>query len=202
MLYASLAICGRVLRADDRACGRLRWAVTAAVVLTAWDVAMDPAMVRTAHWTWRLPPPEGRPLLHRLLVGDAFYGMPLSNWLGWLLTGTVVARAMLAIVPPSAWARHVAPTRVPLVLYAVNGVLPVVICARHGMGWAAGIGAAAMLVPLALAVRGRPAAARAAGGPGAPPRPQHAAGRDEAPTHSDAPGRMPTHGTRRPAAAP
>jgi len=163
MLYASLAICGRVLRVDDSGRGKLRWAVVAGVVLTAWDVSMDPAMVRTAHWTWRLAAPEEQTLLRRVFVSDAFYGMPLSNWLGWLLTGTVVARAMLAVVPPSAWARLVAPTRFPLALYAVNGVLPVVVCARHGMWWAAGLGAAAMLVPLALAWRGAGVAAREGG---------------------------------------
>jgi putative membrane protein len=79
--------------------------------------------------------------------------MPLSNWLGWLLTGTVVARVMLAVVPPSQWAARVAPSNFPLVLYAVNGVLPIAICAKYGMWWAAGLGFLAMALPLALAVR-------------------------------------------------
>nr|MDQ6926621.1 carotenoid biosynthesis protein [Candidatus Eremiobacteraeota bacterium] len=77
----------------------------------------------------------------------------LSNWLGWLLTGTIVARVMLAIVPPALWARRVSPTTFPLVLYAVNGILPITICARYGMTWAAVLGALAMGLPLALAVR-------------------------------------------------
>jgi putative membrane protein len=163
MLYASLAICGRVLRADDGARTKLRWAAVAGVVLTAWDVSMDPAMVRTNHWTWHLPPPEQQSPLQRVFVSDAFYGMPIANWLGWLLTGTIVARAMLAVVPPTAWARLVAPTRFPLVLYAVNGILPVTICARYGMWWAAALGAAAMIAPLVLAARaGRDAGRRAA----------------------------------------
>jgi putative membrane protein len=60
---------------------------------------------------------------------------------------------MLAFVPPSAWARLVSPSRFPLVLYAVNGVLPITICARYGMWWAAALGFAAMALPLALALR-------------------------------------------------
>jgi putative membrane protein len=156
MLYASLAICGRLLRPADDARTKLRWAIAAAAVLTAWDVSMDPAMVRTGHWTWRLPAEEGLSPLGRVLLSDAFYGMPLSNWLGWLITGAVVARAMLAVVPPSAWARGVSPSGFPLALYAVNGVLPVAICARWDMPWAAALGALAMLVPLGLALaRGR-----------------------------------------------
>ncbi|HEY0779648.1 MAG TPA: carotenoid biosynthesis protein [Gemmatirosa sp.] len=153
MLYCSLAICGRLLAARDDAGSRWGWAVVAGFVLTAWDVSMDPAMVRTAHWTWHLTTGAQQTAMQRWFVSDLFYGMPLSNWLGWLLTGTIVARVMLAIVPPSAWARRVSTTNFPLVLYAVNGVLPITICARHGMTWAAALGALAMGIPLALAVR-------------------------------------------------
>jgi putative membrane protein len=158
MLYASLAICGRVLTARDDGRTKLVWAVVAGFVLTAWDVSMDPAMVKTAHWTWHLAPAGQQTALQRVFVSDIFYGMPLSNWLGWLLTGTVVARVMLAFAPPTMWARFVAPTRFPLVLYAVNGVLPIVICFKYGMVWAAWLGLLAMGLPLALALaKGAPA---------------------------------------------
>jgi uncharacterized membrane protein len=160
MLYCALAIVGRVATAEDRSprsasATKWKWAVAAGFVLTAWDVSMDPAMVRTTHWLWHLPPAEGSTTLQRLFVSDAFYGMPLSNWLGWLLTGIVVARVMLALVPPSRWARDVSPSRFPLVLYAVNGVLPIAICIRHGLTWAWVLGTLAMAIPLALAVRAR-----------------------------------------------
>jgi uncharacterized membrane protein len=151
MLYASLAICGRMLRADDTNASRWRWAVVAAFVLTAWDVSMDPAMVATTHWLWHLPPATGASPLQRIFLGDLFYGMPLTNWLGWLLTGLVVARVMLAIVPPTAWAAKVSPSRLPFILYAVNGVFPILICAGRGMWWAVALGTLAMAVPLALA---------------------------------------------------
>ena len=60
MLYASLAICGRVLRVADDGRIALRWAIVAGLVLTAWDVSMDPAMVKTAHWIWHLQPTASR----------------------------------------------------------------------------------------------------------------------------------------------
>jgi len=156
MLYCSLALCGRILPARRGGGGRERWlwAATAGVVLTAWDVSMDPAMVRTTHWLWHLAPPAEQSALARFFVSDLFYGMPLSNWIGWLVTGTLVARAMLAIVPPALFAERVSPSTFPLVLYAVNGVLPIAICLRQGMWWAAGLGALAMAVPLVLAGRG------------------------------------------------
>lgn len=154
MLYASLAICGRILTADDSAAGKWRWAIVAAFVLTAWDVSMDPAMVATTHWVWHLPTSDGT-LVQRIFLSGFFYGMPLTNWLGWLLTGSIVARAMMAIVPPSRWAANVSPTTMPLVLYAVNGVFPILICAGRGMWWAVLLGSAAMAVPLRLAMRPR-----------------------------------------------
>ena len=152
MLYASLAICGRFLRADDTSFGRWRWAVVGAFVLTAWDVSMDPAMVSTTHWLWHLPAPGTGSTLHRLFLADLFYGMPVTNWLGWLLTGCVVARVMLAIVPPSQWAARVSPSRTPLILYAANGIFPMLICAGRGMWWAVVLGALAMGIPLGIAV--------------------------------------------------
>ena len=153
MLYASLAICGRLLTARDDNATRWRWAALASLVLTAWDVSMDPAMVATTHWLWHLPPVEGASLTRRVFLSPLFYGMPLTNWLGWLLTGLIVARAMLAIVPPTRWAASVSPARLPLVLYGVNALLPLLICAGRGMWWAVLFGAIAMAVPLVLAWR-------------------------------------------------
>ena len=168
MLYASLAICGRLLRPADDTYSKWKWAAVAALVLTAWDVSMDPAMVATTHWLWHLPSLEGATLVRRVALSNLFYGMPLTNWLGWLLTGCLVARAMLAIVPPSQWTSRVSPTTLPLVLYAANGVLPLLICVGRGLWWAVWLGALAMAVPLGLAVRAGRASSAASD------RPRHA----------------------------
>ena len=146
ILYCSLAMCGRLLPARDDRATRLRWSAVAALMLTAWDVAMDPAMVQTFHWVWLQPGP--------------FYGMPYTNWLGWLATGFVLSWIMLRFVPPSAFAARVSPTRLPLVLYLLNGIMPVAICLRHGLWWAAIPGAAAMLAPVVLALRAGAAPAK------------------------------------------
>jgi uncharacterized membrane protein len=141
MIYASLAICARVLPAPVTARDRVCWAVAAGLVLTAWDVAMDPAMVRTAHWVWGSP--------------GFFYGMPLTNWIGWILTGSAIAWLAMRVAPPALLATRVAPSRFPLVLYAANAVLPIAICIRHEMWYAAILGAALMGGALALATRDR-----------------------------------------------
>ncbi len=140
MVYGSLAILGRLLPARDDLRTRLVWGALGGLTLTAWDVSMDPAMsFATAHWIWH--------------VRGSFYGMPLLNWFGWWLTGSIVAFAMVSIARPRAIAAHVSQSALPLWLYAVNGVFPIAICLRHQLWWAAGLGAVAMAVPLGLALR-------------------------------------------------
>lgn len=153
MLVASLAICGRILPASDDSKSKWWWAFVGGIVLTAWDVSMDPAMVKTNHWMWHVPDLSGNSALSRFIGTPFFFGMPLTNWLGWLLTGILVARAMLSIVPPSVWARQVSPSRLPLVLYAVNGLLPIAICLGQDMVLAGVLGFVAMAIPLAAALR-------------------------------------------------
>lgn len=142
MVYASIALTGRFLAPRDTEWNKTAWAFSAGAILTAWDVAMDPAMSSaTAHWQWH--------------TTGFFYGMPLSNWIGWFLTGSIVARTMLAVVPPRQFSEKVSPSGLPLVLYAVNGIMPIAICLRHGLWWAGVLGAAAMAVPFLLSARGK-----------------------------------------------
>lgn len=50
-----------------------------AVALTAWDLFLDPQMIRNGFWQWAHPGP--------------YQGVPLSNFAGWLL----VAAALMAV---------------------------------------------------------------------------------------------------------
>jgi putative membrane protein len=138
MIYCSLAIVGRLRPALDQLRSRLAWAALGGATLTAWDVSMDPAMsFATSHWVWH--------------VHGFFYGMPLLNWFGWWLTGSIVSFAMLAIAGPRMFAERISPSSLPLWLYAVNGVFPIAICLRHQLWWAAVAGALAMGAPIAMA---------------------------------------------------
>lgn len=160
MLVGALAIVARLTAARDGNGARWRWAAWAALLLVAWDIAMDPAMVNTGHWAWgpgTMFREAGLPAwLVDFFTRDVFYGMPLGNWFGWFVTATLAARAMLAIVPPSVVAERLAPSSLPLALYVANGVMPVALCLRDGAWWAAALGAAGMLVPVAIAWRRPP----------------------------------------------
>ncbi len=70
-----------------------RWSVGRVVLgatwLTAWDLALDPAMsFLTPYWSWA----EAGP----------YYGMPLVNLAGWFLTGLVLLSVLETL---SGWAR-------------------------------------------------------------------------------------------------
>jgi putative membrane protein len=60
-------------------------AALAAAALTAWDVFLDPRMVREGYWSWDAP---GR-----------YEGIPLSNYAGWLATGAAVFAAWAVLDP-------------------------------------------------------------------------------------------------------
>jgi uncharacterized membrane protein len=153
MVTASIAIVARFGPATRRPRSAWMTSAIAGLVLLAWDVAMDPAMVHTGHWLWgnggwlRDIHPAG---LAALFTRDAWYGMPLSNWFGWYVTGTVIARVVLAIIPPLDVDRYLAPSAYPVLLYAANGVMPVALCFRDRLAGAAWGGALLMALPLLL----------------------------------------------------
>lgn len=69
------------------------WHVSvAAVALAAWDLFLDPQLVRDGHWRWHNP--------HPALPGVP--GVPLSNYVGWLLIALLVATLLQATLPPAA----------------------------------------------------------------------------------------------------
>jgi uncharacterized membrane protein len=163
MLYCCLAFCAALMQGGDSSATKWRWALVAGAFLTAWDVPMEVQMtnVQPAHWVWDLDKfPAWVP---QWLGGPIFYGMPLSNWIGWYITGVLVSRLMLAIVPPSRWQATTVGVAFPLVLYATNGIMPIATVARHGYWWAVGLGILAMGAPLWLVLRSRKRAAAALG---------------------------------------
>lgn len=63
---------------------RTKVVLMGALLLTQWDVSLDPAMsYLVPYWSWK--------------VKGGFYGMPLQNWLGWYLTSVVLMAAMVGL---------------------------------------------------------------------------------------------------------
>lgn len=76
----------------------------AAYALSAWDVFLDPQMVAAGHWTW-LDPHPALPLIP---------GIPLSNYVGWLLVSLVMMTALHLLLRP---ARSASPSWPAAALY-------------------------------------------------------------------------------------
>ena len=83
MGYFSWILAGTLLGAPARPSGKfelLAWPVVAAFVMTEWDVVMDPPLSTISKaWIWH--------------DGGAHFGVPLSNYAGWLLTSWLFYQA-------------------------------------------------------------------------------------------------------------
>jgi uncharacterized membrane protein len=80
MMYPSLVIADRLLPPQARwksaALRRLAAAAVGGVIMTAWDLSLDPLMVASNHWVWD--------------VKGVYFGVPLQNYWGWWLTAFIV----------------------------------------------------------------------------------------------------------------
>ena len=56
--------------------------------LTAWDLFLDPQMVGEGYWVWARR--------------GVYRGIPLTNYLGWFVTGLGVMALLEAALPPAA----------------------------------------------------------------------------------------------------
>ena len=83
MGYFSWIVAGTLLGASARPSGRfelLAWPIVAAIIMTQWDVVMDPPLSTISKaWIWH--------------DGGAHFGVPLSNYGGWVLTSWLFYQA-------------------------------------------------------------------------------------------------------------
>jgi putative membrane protein len=144
MSWPALAAARRIcadLRFPARLCPvRLGIPLLTAVGLAGWDLFLDPQMVRDGHWTWSFA--AGAPALQ---------GIPLTNLVGWLLAGFVVAFVIDRLLPARTTNR---PTELALPLalflwtYAGSVIMNAVFLSRPGIAISGGIGMGLVAVPL------------------------------------------------------
>lgn len=77
-----------LLAAQRLAASRILVTIIGAWILAAWDVFLDSQMVSEGHWVWTNPTPA--------LWGVP--GIPIGNYLGWLLTAIVMI-GLLSLLP-------------------------------------------------------------------------------------------------------
>ena len=91
---------------------RVGLALLSAMLMTAWDLALDPQMVEEGYWTWHT---EG-----------AFFGIPVQNFVGWLLTTSTVYlmyRLIETRLSPASWGpSSTLFSQLPLILYGMLAI--------------------------------------------------------------------------------
>jgi uncharacterized membrane protein len=112
---------------------RVLMAACGAVVMTAWDLAMDPMMVAGGHWVWE--------------VKGAYFGVPLLNFWGWWLTifVTFLFFLLIARMKPQPEIQSHPFTRLAIWSYAITGLSSVLADFEFGLDGAALVGIFAML---------------------------------------------------------
>jgi putative membrane protein len=70
------------------------WVLSAAVLLALVDGVLDPGAASLGFWVW----PEG----------GAYYGVPVTNYFGWLFSSTLAA-ALLLVLGRRGWGREMPP---------------------------------------------------------------------------------------------
>ena len=112
--------------------GRLGRMLLAAYLLTAWDLALDPAMsFLTPYWAWENPGP--------------YFGMPWINLAGWMGTGLVLM-GILEILGARDWAAGL-DTKWILAYYGVVLLMPLGMLAAAGHWLAIAVTGIALLLP-------------------------------------------------------
>ncbi len=120
-----------------RRIARHRWKriLLATLFMTLWDVSLDPAMSRAFPF-WTYP------------NGGFFFGMPASNWAGWLLVSFIIAAGYEWLGGGLRTTHRWAPW-----VYLLNCAFPLSISLLYGLYAAFAIGGVATALPLMLVWR-------------------------------------------------
>ena len=89
-------------------------AIVAAFAFAAWDLFLDPQMVAWGYWVWARP--------------GAYFGIPVINYFGWILSAFLLSWVALALVRPP-----LPPRRPLLIIYTATWALQSV---GLGLFWA------------------------------------------------------------------
>lgn len=121
MMYPSFVMADWVTPASLMGAGRLlAIAAIGGLVMTSWDVVMDPIMVAGKNWVWDVK-------------GD-YFGVPLQNFWGWWLTVFTTFVIYLLIIRKGPSTSEALFDRQALVLYMITGYSNVIVALTDGLG--------------------------------------------------------------------
>jgi uncharacterized membrane protein len=142
MSYPSFVIADWLIPSHSNPVRAKRWqrqvsvAVVGGLVMTAWDLIMDPTMVAGGHWVWD--------------VKGAYFGIPLQNFWGWWLTIFTTFAMYLGLFGKGSIRGEAKFDRLAIGSYIVTGTGIIIASVLSGAGALALIGFFAM-APWAIA---------------------------------------------------
>jgi putative membrane protein len=132
MMYPSLVMAERLTPAWERTKRLLTVAALGGLIMTAWDLVMDPVMVRGKHWVWE--------------VDGAYFGIPPQNFWGWWLTAFIAILVFLRLSKPvTADETNDRFDRLAVICYAVTGAGHITAALLGGLNGPALVGFFAMM---------------------------------------------------------
>jgi uncharacterized membrane protein len=137
MSYLSFVIAEWLVPTKGNSSGAGRWgrilavAAVGGLVMTAWDLIMDPIMVAGGNWVWD--------------TDGAYFGIPLQNFWGWWLTFFTSYALYLLLRGKPGKAPEAGFDRLALLGYLVTALMSVIGTLINGAGNLALIGFFAML---------------------------------------------------------
>jgi putative membrane protein len=144
MMYPSYLMARRLLPLLRLRRGSgLALAALAGLIMTGWDMTMDPLMVQSGRWVWE--------------VNGAYFGVPVHNFIGWWATTFVTFGLFLLLFPAQkevpAQASQTDWERWAYLSYFVTGASNAAAAALSGLGGPALVGVFSMAPWLLLAWR-------------------------------------------------
>ena len=135
MIYPSYVMASHLVPAGWQGWPRrLGIAALGGLIITSWDLIVDPLMVHRGHWVWETP--------------KGYFGIPAHNFAGWWLTCFVTLSMYLALSGKTISRKHLHPQddRQAILLYAITGMSTII------GGWQAGLIAPAWIGFIAMGI--------------------------------------------------
>jgi len=121
MMYPSFVMAEWIIPSSwTRAKRLLSIAAVGGLIMTAWDVVMDPIMVASNYWVWEVQ-------------GD-FFGVPLQNYWGWWLTVFTTFVLYLLVTRNRSYAREAGFDRMVIVAFMITGYGNIINALTGGLG--------------------------------------------------------------------
>jgi len=108
MMYPSFVMAEWLMPSSWNGAKRLlSLAAIGGLIMTAWDVVMDPIMVSAGYWVWE--------------VNGSFFGVPLQNYWGWWLTVFITFVLYLLVTRNRPSVKEAGFDRMAIVAFMITG---------------------------------------------------------------------------------